>query len=208
MTHLPIVGDDAAGVRALSTSLDTVARVGAAPLSDTVDLLDDLSADGKVDVDVLEQLTPPVREAHAAFQAAAADVAGPRQLRLRRPGEDPLRRVRRRGHRRQPGAAVRGEGHRGAARDGRRRRPARLPPRLPEQRRDPGHGRSPRLLGARPRRGRRAHHGAAGHRQRLPHAEDAGAATVRRARSRSTTTSSAPTTRTPASLPTSLAPQS
>ena len=31
MTYMPIVGDDAAGVRALSTSLDTVARVGAAP---------------------------------------------------------------------------------------------------------------------------------------------------------------------------------
>ena len=76
MSHAPLVGDDAVGVRALSTSLDTVARDGAQPLSDAADLLANLSAHGRVDLDVLEQVAAPVQAAQAAFQSAADDVEG------------------------------------------------------------------------------------------------------------------------------------
>ena len=72
--RVPAVGDDAGGVRALSASLDTIARDGVEPLAETVALLDQVSAGGRIDLQVLDRLGPPVHEARAAFDVAAADV--------------------------------------------------------------------------------------------------------------------------------------
>jgi len=72
--HAPIVGDDATGVRALSSSLDLVATEGVAPLSQAVDLLDGLTGGGRIDVDVLDRMSQPVGEAQSAFDRAADDV--------------------------------------------------------------------------------------------------------------------------------------
>lgn len=76
LTHLPVVGDDVEGVRALSDSLDTIAADGVDPLVDTVDGLDGISADGRVDLDRLAQLQTPVTQARTAFRLGYADVSG------------------------------------------------------------------------------------------------------------------------------------
>ncbi len=75
LTHLPVVGDDVRGVRALSSSLDTLANDGVAPLVTTVDSLGGLTSQGRIDLDALQSLADPVREADAALSAAHADVA-------------------------------------------------------------------------------------------------------------------------------------
>ncbi|MFC6286339.1 DUF4012 domain-containing protein [Nocardioides sp. GCM10027113] len=74
MTLVPVVGDDAEGVRALTASLDLLASDGAAPLTRTLDLLDGLTTDGGVDLAVLDKITPQVRKAEAAVAAAASEV--------------------------------------------------------------------------------------------------------------------------------------
>lgn len=76
ITHLPLVGDDASGVRALSSSLDVVARQGVGPLSQSLDRVKKVPADGGVDLKQLEALRSPVAEAHDAFVTAAREVAG------------------------------------------------------------------------------------------------------------------------------------
>jgi hypothetical protein len=76
LTYVPLVGDDAGGVRALSRSLDTVAQDGVEPMAQTVDLLDQLTGHDRIDLAVLRQLGPPVHDAHTAFEEAAADVSG------------------------------------------------------------------------------------------------------------------------------------
>jgi hypothetical protein len=74
LSKLPVVGDDVSGVRALSSSLDLMARDGIAPLATTIDDLDRLSADGTIDVSVVEGLEEPVAQAGAAFEKAADEV--------------------------------------------------------------------------------------------------------------------------------------
>jgi hypothetical protein len=76
LTHLPLVGDDASGVRALSRSLETITANGIEPLTETVDQLDGLSRNGRIDVGILTSLRRPVTQAHEAFAAADEDVAG------------------------------------------------------------------------------------------------------------------------------------
>lgn len=76
LAHLPLVGDDVAGVRALSSSLDVLAKDGIPALADTVDLLSGLTSQGRIDTRVLEKMTPPVADARRAFAQAADAVAG------------------------------------------------------------------------------------------------------------------------------------
>lgn len=74
LTYVPFVGDDAEGVRGLSSSLDQVATGGVQPLRDTVDLLDTASTGGRIDVGAVRDLAAPVDRGHRAFERAAADV--------------------------------------------------------------------------------------------------------------------------------------
>ncbi|GAA1145531.1 DUF4012 domain-containing protein [Nocardioides aquiterrae] len=76
LTHLPLIGDDAAGVRALSSSLDVIAQDAVTPLSQTVDDLDGVVADGKIDLDAVADLGEPVGRAHTALVRADDQVAG------------------------------------------------------------------------------------------------------------------------------------
>lgn len=76
LTYLPMVGDDATGVRAISRSLDTISRSGVRPLSDSVDRLDKITAGGQIHVDVVRSLQAPVRQASEAFTDADAEVSG------------------------------------------------------------------------------------------------------------------------------------
>ncbi|MFC4787279.1 DUF4012 domain-containing protein [Nocardioides sp. MAHUQ-72] len=70
MTHLPVVGDDATGVRALSQSLDTVAREGVQPLAESMDRLDTITSGGRIDVAAAGSLQAPVAQASRAFSRA------------------------------------------------------------------------------------------------------------------------------------------
>lgn len=74
MTHLPLVGDDAAGVRALSYSLAGLAEDGVPPLVETLDRLDGLTSDGRIQVDAVDRSVSDVTAASQAFDRAAADV--------------------------------------------------------------------------------------------------------------------------------------
>jgi hypothetical protein len=76
LTHLPMVGDDATGIRALSRSLATIADDGVEPLARSVDDLDGLTSSGGVDLKVVGKLAAPITRASAAFASADADVAG------------------------------------------------------------------------------------------------------------------------------------
>jgi hypothetical protein len=75
LSHLPLVGDDVTGIRALSSSLDAVATEGIQPLADAVDGLDGISTDGKVDLQTVASLQDPVERSAEAFRAADADVS-------------------------------------------------------------------------------------------------------------------------------------
>ncbi|GAA5147529.1 DUF4012 domain-containing protein [Nocardioides marinquilinus] len=71
MTKVPGVGDDAAGVEALSASLDLLANDAVGPLVETVDSLDGLVSGGRIDPDRLAALAEPVDGAAAALREAA-----------------------------------------------------------------------------------------------------------------------------------------
>ncbi|MBI2242462.1 MAG: DUF4012 domain-containing protein [Nocardioides sp.] len=75
LTHLPIVGDDVRGVRAISSSLDTLATDAIPPLVQTVDGLDGITTKGRIDLDAVQRITGPVHRANAALASADADVA-------------------------------------------------------------------------------------------------------------------------------------
>lgn len=74
LTHVPVYGDDAAGVEALSASLDALASGAVQPLIATVDSLDGLVGEARIDTAALAQLGEPVRRAHAALASARAVV--------------------------------------------------------------------------------------------------------------------------------------
>ncbi|MDP2772644.1 MAG: DUF4012 domain-containing protein [Nocardioides sp.] len=76
LTKVPILGDDADGVRSVSASLQVLAEDGVDPLSDSLQALDGLSSDGRIDVDVVRELQDPVAEANVAFASAVDEVAG------------------------------------------------------------------------------------------------------------------------------------
>lgn len=75
MTLTPFVGDDAAGVRALSESLELVTAEALVPLSKSLDELDDIAKDGRVDLAKLTALEGNVVMAHDAFEEASALVS-------------------------------------------------------------------------------------------------------------------------------------
>ncbi len=75
LTHVPVFGDDAKGVRALSASLNTVAAGGVDPLIGTVDELDGITQGGRVDLAKVTDLQAPVAQARAAFRRGHAGVA-------------------------------------------------------------------------------------------------------------------------------------
>jgi hypothetical protein len=75
LRHAPVVGDDAAGVRALSRSFDVVAAGGVPPLLDSLDRFERVTVDGRVDVDLVRRLAAPVSESHTAFSEGADLVA-------------------------------------------------------------------------------------------------------------------------------------
>ncbi|GAB2456459.1 hypothetical protein GCM10027062_40850 [Nocardioides hungaricus] len=74
--HLPLVGDDVDGVAAMSRSLDVIARDAVAPLGTTVDGLDGVVADGRVDLATVARLEAPVQEARTALDEAESELAG------------------------------------------------------------------------------------------------------------------------------------
>ena len=74
LTRLPGVGDDVRGVRAISSSLDTLATDAVPPLVTTVDGLDGITTKGRIDLDAVRRLETPVHEANPALAVAAAAV--------------------------------------------------------------------------------------------------------------------------------------
>ncbi len=75
-TALPIIGDDASGVRAAARVVSELANTGIAPLAEQATRLDRiLPADGSVDLEAVRDLQAPVRQAAEALTAARADLA-------------------------------------------------------------------------------------------------------------------------------------
>lgn len=75
-TALPVIGDDASGVRTAARVVSDLANTGIAPLAEQATQLDRLlPADGSVDLDAVRDLQEPVRQAAAALTAARADLA-------------------------------------------------------------------------------------------------------------------------------------
>jgi hypothetical protein len=75
LTKVPVLGDDAAGVRALSRSLETLATDGIDPLVETLDALEQVSVNGRIDLETVEGLRAPVAGARTAFEDAADKVS-------------------------------------------------------------------------------------------------------------------------------------
>lgn len=74
LTHVPLVGDDVQGVRVLSSTLDRLAADAVGPLATSIDELDGLMADDRIDLATLATLREPVGQAHEAFAGAAEEV--------------------------------------------------------------------------------------------------------------------------------------
>lgn len=75
-TWLPLVGDDAGGVRSLSRSLDTLASDGLPPLMTAMDLLDGIQRGGRIDLGTARALQPSVHQAEDALGRARDQVSG------------------------------------------------------------------------------------------------------------------------------------
>lgn len=75
-TALPVIGDDASGVRTAARVVSDLANTGIAPLAEQATQLDQiLPADGSVDLDAVRDLQAPVRQAAEALTEARADLA-------------------------------------------------------------------------------------------------------------------------------------
>lgn len=74
LTWVPGIGDDAAGVRALSASLTTLSVDGVGPLVAVTGDLDRVTVEGGVDLDVVGGLREPVDRGYAAVSRAADEV--------------------------------------------------------------------------------------------------------------------------------------
>lgn len=68
---MPVLGDDAEGVRTISRSLHLIATDGVQPLAESVDRFDTVTTDGRVDVELVRSLASPVAQAHDVFGEAA-----------------------------------------------------------------------------------------------------------------------------------------
>ncbi|MCX6399617.1 MAG: DUF4012 domain-containing protein [Propionibacteriales bacterium] len=76
LTHLPVFGDDAEGIRVTSEVLDSLAADGIEPLVTVSDRFDELlPKGGAVDLAVVKELAGPVAEAEEAFTEADARLA-------------------------------------------------------------------------------------------------------------------------------------
>lgn len=76
LTHVPLVGDDARGVQALSRSLDIVATGAVDPLSEVVARLDGVVTNGRIDLDTVADVQAPVAAAHRALVDADEQLDG------------------------------------------------------------------------------------------------------------------------------------
>lgn len=77
LTHLPAVGDDARGVRVVSSVVDDLAQDGVEPLITVRSQLDDLlPQEGVIPVDAVRSLNEPVARAEDALAAAEQALAG------------------------------------------------------------------------------------------------------------------------------------
>lgn len=76
LTHAPLVGDDAEGLRILTRTLSLVSTDGVAPVAASVDKMDQLVADDRLDLELLISLRAPVARASQVFSVAADDVNG------------------------------------------------------------------------------------------------------------------------------------
>ncbi len=70
LSHVPAVGDDVQGVRALTGALDVVATDGLDPVLPVVDDVDKVVGDGRIDLEVVRSLQKPLDQAQAAFTRA------------------------------------------------------------------------------------------------------------------------------------------
>lgn len=77
-TYMPWVGDDAEGVQLLAASLDRLASESMDPLAAAADSLQELTEQGRVDVEVLTSMSGPLHRATAGVEDAAALVANVR----------------------------------------------------------------------------------------------------------------------------------
>ncbi|GAB2888755.1 DUF4012 domain-containing protein [Nocardioides pacificus] len=75
LSHMPELGDDVVGVRALSHSLDLLASEGVDPLLDGSESVDELVVDGRIDLDVASSLARPVKKSLIAAETAVGMVA-------------------------------------------------------------------------------------------------------------------------------------
>ncbi|MQW78125.1 DUF4012 domain-containing protein [Nocardioides sp. dk4132] len=76
LTWLPVVGDDARGVRAVAEVVSDLGADGVEPMVQASDGLDGLAPrDARVDVDALVELRDPVAQASTALSAASARLA-------------------------------------------------------------------------------------------------------------------------------------
>lgn len=75
MTHLPVFGDDARGVRTASTVADDLSRAALSELAGVVGDIDAvLPRNGGVDLEKVQSLVPPVAESHAALVKAQQEL--------------------------------------------------------------------------------------------------------------------------------------
>jgi hypothetical protein len=75
MTWMPFLGDDVEGIRALSDSLATVAEEGVEPLSASMDMVDGVFANDRIDVEAVARLHDLLAQAQTAFDDAAETVS-------------------------------------------------------------------------------------------------------------------------------------
>ncbi|MFA6300515.1 MAG: DUF4012 domain-containing protein, partial [Nocardioides sp.] len=75
MTWTPVVGDDLAGVGAVSQSMDAVANDGMRPLLSSLDQLDHVTVDRRVDLGLVARLRDPIEQARQAFVEAEQGLA-------------------------------------------------------------------------------------------------------------------------------------
>lgn len=71
LSRLPVVGDDVAGVQALTASLDLVAGQALGPMLDALALVDGVVAKGRIDPGAVQRLQGPVADSAAGFGQAA-----------------------------------------------------------------------------------------------------------------------------------------
>lgn len=74
LTWLPFVGDDARGVQAMSSALDTIGRDAADPLLATLDAVQALNKNGRIDLAAVRSLHQPVTTGHRALSGARSDL--------------------------------------------------------------------------------------------------------------------------------------